>query len=83
MFALYRDPTITNNQQEKKMEVREGADVAQSDSQISGFGATSEDFPGGPVAETVPVSALIPRQGAKIPHASWPKKPKNKTEAIL
>ena len=33
MFALYRDPTITNNQQKKKMEVREGADVAQSDSQ--------------------------------------------------
>ena len=31
MFALYHDPTIINNQQKKKMEVREGVDVAQSD----------------------------------------------------
>ena len=28
-------------------------------------------------------AGLIPGQGAKIPHASWPKKPKYKTEAIL
>ena len=82
MFALYRDPTITNNQQEEKTEVREGADVAQSDSQYRAS-EQHQDFPGGPVAETAPVSAVIPRQGAKIPHASWPKKPKNKTEAIL
>ena len=26
---------------------------------------------------------LIPGWGVKIPHASWPKKPKHKTEAIL
>ena len=25
----------------------------------------------------------IPGQGAKIPHALWPKKPKHKTETIL
>ena len=35
------------------------------------------DFPGGPVVETVPSSAggaaSIPGQGAKIPHALWPK----------
>ena len=41
MFALYRDPIIINNQQKKKTDVREGVDVAQSDSAIS------EDFPGG------------------------------------
>lgn len=56
---------------------------AQSDSTISGFKAASEDFPWWSVAEMSPVSALIPRHGAKIPHASWPKMPKNKTEAIL
>ena len=35
------------------------------------------DFPGGPVVETSPSNAggmgLMPGQGAKIPHASWPK----------
>ena len=45
------------------------------------------DFPGGPVAKTSPSNAggagSIPGQGAKIPHASWPKKPKHKTEAIF
>ena len=38
----------------------------------------SRDFPGGPVIKTLPSNAggvcLIPDQGAKIPHASWPKK---------
>ena len=44
------------------------------------------DFPGGAVVKTLPSSAggvgLIPGQGAKIPHASWPKN-HNITEAIL
>ena len=35
------------------------------------------DFPGGPVVETSPSDVggvgSIPGQGAKIPHASWPK----------
>ena len=45
------------------------------------------DFPGGPVVKTSPSNAggvgSIPGRGAKIPHASRPKKPKRKTEAIL
>ena len=45
------------------------------------------DFPGGPVVKTSPSNAggvgSIPDWGAKIPHASGPKKPKHKTEAIL
>ena len=45
------------------------------------------DFPGGPVVKTSPSNAggagLIPGLGAKIPYASWPEKPKRKTEAIL
>ena len=40
----------------------------------------SGDFPGGPVVKTLPSSAVgmgsIPDRGAKIPHASWPKKTK-------
>ena len=36
-----------------------------------------EDFPGGPVVETLPSNAggagSIPAQGAKVPHASRPK----------
>ena len=47
----------------------------------------NRDFPGGPVVETSPSSAggvgSIPGQGARIPHASRPKKPKHKTEAVL
>ena len=43
--------------------------------------------PGRPVVNNSPSEAgnvgSIPGQGAKIPHASWPKKPKHKTEAIL
>ena len=39
------------------------------------------------MVETSPSGAggvgLIPGQGAKIPHASWPKKSKHETEAIL
>ena len=38
----------------------------------------SWDFPGGPVVKTSPSNeggaGSIPGQGAKIPHASWPKK---------
>ena len=45
------------------------------------------DFPGGPVVKTSPSNAggvdSVPGQGAKIPHASGPKKPKHKAEAIL
>ena len=45
------------------------------------------DFPGGPVVRTLPSSAggagSIPGQGAKIPHALWPKNQKHKTAAIL
>ena len=45
------------------------------------------NFPGSPVVKTSPSSAgaagLIPGQRAKIPHASGPKKPKQKTKAIL
>ena len=48
---------------------------------------TKRDFPGGPVVETSPSNAggagSIPGRGAKIPHASRPKKPKHETEAIL
>ena len=37
----------------------------------------NRDFPGGPVVKTSPSNAggagSIPGQGAKIPHASWPK----------
>ena len=44
------------------------------------------DFPGSPVVETSPsstgVAGSIPGQGAKIPHAPWPKT-QNKTGAIL
>ena len=40
------------------------------------------DFPGGPMVKTLPSNAgivgSIPGQGAKIPHVSWPKKPKHK-----
>ena len=46
-----------------------------------------KDFPDCPVAKTSPSNAedaaLIPDWGTKIPHASWPKKPKCKTEAML
>ena len=38
-----------------------------------------QGFPGGLVVKTLPPSVggagLIPGQGAKTPHASWPKKP--------
>ena len=52
----------------------------------------SKDFPGSPVAKTLPSNAggagSIPGRGAKIPHALQPKnkrmkKMKNKTEAIF
>ena len=40
----------------------------------------SWDFSGSPVVKTLPSNAggasSIPGQGAKIPHASWPKKAK-------
>ena len=46
-----------------------------------------KDFPGNPVAKTlasnIEVTGLTPDPGAKIPHVSWPKKPKHKTEVIL
>ena len=45
------------------------------------------DFLGGPEVKTSLSNAgavgSIPGQGAKIPHASWPNKPKHKTDAIL
>ena len=45
------------------------------------------DFPGSPVVKTSLSNAggpsLIPGWGANIPHASWPKNQKDKTEAIL
>ena len=45
------------------------------------------DFPGGPVVKTSLPNAggasSIPGQGAEIPHALQPKKPKHKAEAIL
>ena len=38
---------------------------------------TDGDFPGSPMVKTLPSNAgaagLIPGQGTKIPHASWPK----------
>ena len=44
------------------------------------------DFPGGPVVRTSPSNAggvgLIPGGRAKIPHASWPKKRKEKNQNI-
>ena len=46
-----------------------------------------KNFLDGPVAKTSPSNAegigSIPGQGAKTPHASWPKKPKHNTEVIL
>lgn len=45
------------------------------------------DFPGGPLVKALRFSAggagSIPDQGARIPHASGPKKSKHKMEAIL
>ena len=45
------------------------------------------DFPGGPVVKTLPSTSgsagSIPGQGAKLLHASQPRKPKHKAEAIL
>ena len=45
------------------------------------------DFPGGPAVKTLPSNAggegSIPGGGAQIPHASWPKKPRHKTEVKL
>ena len=42
------------------------------------------DFPGGPVDKTSSTNAggagSIPRWGAKIPHASWLKKPEHKQQ---
>ena len=42
------------------------------------------DFPGSPVVRTLPSKAegtsSIPGQGANIPHALGPKKPKHKTD---
>ena len=47
----------------------------------------NRDFPGGPVVKTSPSNAdgpgSIPGQRAKIPHASWPKKPRHRAEAML
>ena len=44
------------------------------------------DFPGGPVVKTLPSSAggagLIPGQGARVPHASWPKKKKATSKSL-
>ena len=65
--------------------------ILKATKKILGNVSTSElcfgYFPGCPVVETSPSNAggagLIPFQGAKIPHASGPKKPKHKTEAIL
>ena len=45
------------------------------------------DFPGGPVFKISPSNAggagSIPGQGAKVPHAVWPKKLKHKTRSII
>ena len=45
-----------------------------------------DDFPGSAMVKTLPSNAggagLIPGQGTKIPHASWLKNPKHKTEVI-
>ena len=42
----------------------------------------SRDFPGDPMVKTSPFNAggmgSMPGQEAKIPHALWPKKPKQK-----
>ena len=44
-------------------------------------------FPGDPLVKISSSNGggagSIPRQGAKNPHVSWPKKTKHKTEAIL
>ena len=46
-----------------------------------------EGFHGGPVAKILPSKVggvgSIPFRGVKSPYALWPKKTKNKTEAIL
>ena len=47
----------------------------------------SWDFPGSPVVKTLSANAWgagsVPGQVIKIPHASGPKNPKHKTDAIL
>ena len=59
----------------------QGAEKCQT--QLSDWRTTT----GGPVVKTLPSNAgamgSIPGQGAKIPHALWPKKPNDKTEVIL
>ena len=49
------------------------------------FKILCEDFPGGPVVKPSDAGGTgwILGQGTKIPPASWPKKPKHKTEALL
>ena len=55
----------------------------------SGWGLSGSpgDFSGGPVVKaSLPNTGgacLIPGQGAKTPHASWARKPKHETEAVL
>ena len=45
------------------------------------------DFSGGPVVKTSSPNAegtgLIPGWGAEVLYASWPKKPRHKTESML
>ena len=50
-------------------------------SQCSSSSWTKQDFPGGLMVSTSPSNARgvksIPARGGKVPHALWPKKPKN------
>ena len=58
-----------------------------SDSKVETLNLHQGHFPGGPVAKTSPSNAggmgSVPGQRAKIPHGSWPKNPRHKTEAVL
>ena len=58
-----------------------------SNSRVEILNLYQGDFPGGPVAKTSPSNAggtgSVPGRRVKIPHASWPKNPKHKTEAVL
>ena len=73
------------------MELRNSLTLQDKITELFGFkhalSFKKRDFPGSPEVKSSPPNAggagSIPGWGAKIPHASWPKKPKHKTEAIL
>ena len=76
-------PTVLGREEEMKL----CCHLQSRHLSVSPIKAGGRDFPGGPVVMTSPSKAggvgSIPGEGPKIPHASQPKKPKHKTEAML